>query len=125
MLPLTEKGTCTIVKKLDSLKNKPKDTFKVVNFLLDRQCNKNVYPNDQNDRVVAEDLNSLFNEKINKIYKEIKSKTLIITICLIKMAMKTSPTYPCINFPLFQNKSFVMLSKAWQDKSCGLDPIAM
>ena len=74
MLPLTEKGTCTIVKKLDSLKNKPKDTFKVVNFLLDRQCNKNVYPNDQNDGVVAEDLNSHFNEKINKIYKEIKSK---------------------------------------------------
>ena len=59
--------------KLDSLAGNQRETYKVVNKLLDKQYGKNVFPNGDSDESIANNLKNYFHSKVNNIYSDIEA----------------------------------------------------
>ena len=115
--------------KLDSLKGKPHDTYKVVNYLLDKQYGKEVFPSGNDDNEVAENLKSFFSEKISKIYNDIKGEKITVgnftnedkegSISLDN----NSPTMT--EFNCISEDELCAMIENMPNKSCSLDPFPM
>ena len=109
--------------KLESLKGKPHDTYKVVNYLLDKQYKKDVYPSGGNDCEVAENLKSYFSEKINKIYKKIEDGSNNSDSPVADSDNENMSTFSLCSFSTLTEEELCKVIKEMADKSCDLDPI--
>ena len=110
-------------QKLDSVVGNSRETFKVINHLLDKQYSSNVFPNGPDDVVIAENLKDFFSEKVNNIYQEIKSD------CVKYQETKSEDSNePTTQFSLFNcltENDVATILKNMPNKTCSLDPIPM
>ena len=56
--------------QLSSAGNNKKQTYSIVNQLLDRDLSKGIYPNDKPENIVASEMKDYFENKISNIYSE-------------------------------------------------------
>ena len=70
-ITIEKERNCYYHKKLDSVSGNPRETFKVVSHLLDKEFGTSAVPNGSNDQEIAENMKDFFHEKVNKIYNEI------------------------------------------------------
>ena len=61
--------------RLKSCEDNKKDTYKIVNQLMDRDISKNLKPNIKPAETLCEEMKEFFNEKVNKIYSAINKDT--------------------------------------------------
>ena len=114
-------------KKLDSHAGNPRETYKVINNLLDKEYGKNSFPNGENDESVANNLKDFFDSKVKKIYagieKENCEKTNVAedTHSEPENAAKASFT----SFDTMQTSEIINIVKSMPDKSCASDTIPM
>ena len=67
-------------EKLSSITGNAKETYKVVNKLLDKEYGTNKLPNGKSDSEIANGLKDFFHSKITNIYSDIKSADSITPI---------------------------------------------
>lgn len=107
--------------KLSSLAGDARETFKVVNHLLDKEYGGKKFPNGESDFAVAENLMEFFDTKISKIYKTIEKNQ-----CpRYKNAMppqKEAETR-LSEFTEISNTDLMELIKQMPNKSCSSDVI--
>ena len=116
--------------KLDSLAGNPRETYKVVNRLLDKQYGTTVFPNGNDDEEVANKLKDFFDSKVKKIYTGIEAEN--SKGCTSGNGGVSQPptTYPgntatFLNFSALTETELVDIVKSMPDKSCDMDAIPM
>ena len=113
--------------KLDSLAGNPRETYKVVNHLLDKEYGKNVFPNGETDEAIADDLKNFFDTKVKKIYSGIdrecsKYNTEINHAPSLATGANTN-TFK--SFGVLAQEDLAGIIRSMPDKSCALDAIPM
>ena len=110
-------------QKFSLVKNDPKETYKLINKLLDREYGSNKLPNDKDDETIAKNFSSFFDSKVKKIYTKISEN-------LEKQeAPEQSNSIFCANvdnmsiFKVVTIDEVMELAQNLPDKSCPLDVI--
>ena len=109
--------------KLDSVAGNPRETFKIVNHLLDKQYGSNAFPIGSSDHETAENLKDFFNNKVNKIYQEIESEN--ITSKINNQVDDFKPTSNLSMFKHVTENEVAVVLKSMPNKTCCLDPIPL
>ena len=115
-------------KKMDSHVGNPRETYKVINNLLDKEYGKNTFPNGENDASVANNLKDFFDSKVKKIYAGIESengKNANGAKGIPPDDQKNEPKGSFTSFGTMQSSQLADIIKAMPDKSCALDTIPM
>ena len=114
-------------EKLDSHAGNPRETYKVINNLLDKEYGKNMFPNGENDESVANNLKDFFDSKVKKIYAGIEKEN-----CENTNGAKDMPYEPesaskasFTSFDTMQPSELLDVIKSMPDKSCASDTIPM
>ena len=109
--------------KLSNCTNDPKQTYQVVNKLLDKHHSKTVLPTATSDVEIATKMNSFFKEKVDKIYNEIKSSNLSSTAELSDEHDRSQNTFQLYEFSHIDDNSLTSIIKEMALKHCDLDPL--
>lgn len=115
------------VEKLALASGNPKETYKIINNLLDKEFGKNLQPNGT-DKEVAQNLQSFFNNKVGKIYESIEKSCFEHSARSISHEFQTQisqikKTKTLTTFNIMSSSEVASVIKAMSDKSCCLDPI--
>ncbi len=114
--------------KLDSLIGNPRETYKIVNHLLDKEYGKNVLPNGETDEAVANNLKQFFDTKVKNIYSDIANENANITnTCTTSSnsSGKLSSESILSSFSVISKSELIEIIESMPDKSCSLDIIPM
>ena len=110
-------------QKFSLVKNDPKETYKLINKLLDREYGSNKLPNDKDDETIAKNFSSFFDSKVKKIYTKISEN-------LEKQEAPEQSNSICSanvdNMSIFKEVTIdevMELAQNLPDKSCPLDVI--
>ena len=116
-------------KKLNRVAGNAKETYKVINHLLDKEYSKSKLPNGTSDRAVAENLRQFFDSKIRNIYSEISEEKNKCT------GQERDSHSFLINGPatpgmssfehMIEEMELLQIINSMPNKQCSLDPIPM
>ena len=108
--------------RLKSCEDNKKDTYKIVNQLMDRDISKNLKPNIKPAETLCEEMKDFFNEKVNKIYSAINNDT------VANILPEHSEPFQGEAWSQFETISDTDLKKILSDlnkKECEEDPIPL
>ena len=113
--------------KLDALVGQPRETYKVVNHLLDKQYAKQTLPNGKDDAAIANDLKDFFETKVSKIYSDIEKQNIAIQKIIKPKVSPTisGPDCSLETFNTLTSSELLGIIKSMPDKSCSSDAIPM
>ena len=107
-------------EKLSSITGNAKETYKVVNKLLDKEYGTNKLPNGKSDSEIANGLKDFFHSKITNIYSDIKKSADSSTpITAEEVVANSSASY----FKIFTADEIAEIIGKMGVKSCESDPI--
>ena len=80
-IPKERKNERTATRHISRAKGKrytgnKKETYKIVNQLMDRDLSKNIRPNHKPDSIICEEMKTYFKEKVEKIYTDIENEAM-------------------------------------------------
>ena len=114
--------------KLDCLVGNPRETYKVVNHLLDKQFGTNALPNGKDDEDVANKLKDFFDSKVKKIYSGIEAANSNNGTTIQPHpdpVPRPNGDDSITNFSALTDVEVIEIIKSMPDKSCSMDAIPM
>ena len=108
-------------ERLNANTGNKKETYKIVNQLLDRDLTKDIRPNNKPEAILCEEMKNYFKEKVDTIYNDIEECT---TSCI--PPSDDVPDFKGDNWSQFKPVDESMLKKVLSDlnkKECEEDPI--
>ena len=111
--------------KIGDLAGNPRETYKVINHLLDKDYGKVKFPNGESYDAVANDLKEFFENKVKTIYGEIEAELSQQE----QVYSHPSPFPSCdSNFSSFapiSDEDLLKIISNMPNKQCSMDPITM
>lgn len=125
-------------QKLSSSKGDPKGTYKVINHLLDKEYGSGKLPHREDDEALADEFQSFFSEKVQKIYstiqkdineshdsssdshQDIMSSQYCVNNKIPNQEGSAFGTFNCVSV-----EELLELAQELPNKSCDLDPLPM
>ena len=108
-------------EKLNANKGNKKETYKIVNQLMDKDLSKDMRPNNKPDATICEEMKTYFNEKVEKIYTDMEGCE-----CNNEPSADVLPKFSGENWsrfsPINENKLKNVLADL-NKKECETDPI--
>ena len=109
--------------RLEATTGNKKETYKIVNQLMDRDLAKNIRPNHKPDSILCEEMKTYFKEKVEKIYRDIENEAMN---CMDIPTLELTPDYKGVKWENFDPINEETLRSVLSDlntKECEADPI--
>ena len=109
--------------RLETNNGNKKETYKIVNQLMDRDLSKSMRPNHKPDSIICEEMKTYFKEKVEKIYTDIESEAMDSKDI---PTQELTPDYKGEKWEKFKPINEEMLRSVLSDlntKECEADPI--
>ena len=109
--------------RLETNNGNKKETYKIVNQLMDRDLSKNMRPNHKPDSIICEEMKTYFKEKVEKIYTDIENEAMDSKDI---PTQELTPDYKGEKWETFKPINEEMLRSVLSDlntKECEADPI--
>ena len=111
-------------EKFSSAKGDAKETYRLINQLLDREFGVNKLPNEKDDKTIASNFCSFFDNKVKTIYSKIEANSCKPeNICHVSPTATTPTSNNISSFQEVSIEEIKELVKDLPDKSCSLDII--
>ena len=99
--------------RLEATTGNKKETYKIVNQLMDRDLAKNIRPNHKPDSILCEEMKTYFKEKVEKIYRDIENEAMN---CMDIPTLELTPDYKGVKWEKFDPINEETLFKDFRKK---------
>ena len=107
--------------KLQRVAGNARETYKVINHLLDKENCQSKLPSGQNDKEVADNLKQFFNSKVRDIYSKIEEENHQTSLA----SFQREGAMEMQSFHVIDDLELMKIIDSMPNKQCKLDPIPM
>ena len=109
-------------RKLNRVAGNARETYKVINHLLDKEYAKSKFPNGRDDTAIADNLKQFFDSKIKGIYSQINDE-IQSTDQGHELHPHRTPSTRMASFEMIEDSELLQIIMSMPSKQCSLDPI--